>query len=359
MPFYFESGTVLAMADENSAELLAELNRKRRLWRWGPIALGLGLALLLGALVTQAAVLMGMGVVTVIGVIAVWILDARRKTTALLYQLEPPVLSAVERLHTALDSLASCQRIWLVEARDAAMDRAPGTGTTSRVQRKLVQLRESTPPFVKTNVRSVRLPAGRQQLFFLPDRLLVLAENGYGAVPYEGLSCEVGSTRFIEEGEVPSDCRVVDHTWKHITKKGEPDRRFRDNPQIPIVNYGELTLRSPTGLNEHFQFSREGATEQLRNALAGLAAALSSAPGVPHSNGATSAVDTSPPILGAAKTLEPTTSGDSSATALPLDQSYYLFRSGVEGPFTREQMEARLATGELSPESLICPGQTG
>jgi len=354
-----DSGNVLAMADENSVELLAELNRKRRLWRWGPIVLGLGLALLLGAWVTEAAVLVGMGVVAVVGAIAVWILEVRRKTTALLYQLESPVFAAVERLHTALDSLASCQRIWLVEARDPTTDRTPSTDTTSRVRRTLVQLRESTPPFVKTNIRPLLLPAGRQQLFFLPDRLLVLADNGYGAVPYADLSCEIGSTRFVEEGGVPSDSRVVDHTWKHVTKKGEPDRRFRDNPQIPIVSYGELTLRSSTGLNEHFQFSREGAAGELQNALAGLAAALSSAPGVPHANGTTSALETSPPILGSAKTLNPISPGDSSATALPLDRSYYLFRSGVEGPFTREQLEARFASGDLSPESLVCPGQTG
>ncbi|MCL4178008.1 MAG: DUF4236 domain-containing protein [Verrucomicrobia bacterium] len=354
-----ESGDVLAMADESSAELLAELNRKRQLWRWGPIAFGLALVLLLGALITRETVLLGMGMMAVVGAIAVWILDVRRKTTALFYQLEPPILSAVERLHTALDAIASCQRIWLVEARDTPSDRKPNTGTTSRVRRIPVQLREATPPFVKTNIRPLLLPAGRQQLFFLPDRLLVLAENGYGAVPYSDLSCEVRSTRFVEEGGVPSDCRMVDHTWKHVTKKGEPDRRFRDNPQIPIVSYGELTLRSSTGLNEHFQFSREGAAEELPNALVGLATALASAPVVPHSNGAASAVETSPPILGSTKTLEPSASGDSSATALPLDQSYYLFRSGVEGPFTLEQLEARLATGDLSPEFLVCPGQTG
>jgi hypothetical protein len=220
-------------------------------------------------------------------------------------------------------------------------------------------LREAAPPFVRTNIRPLLLPAGRQQLFFLPDRLLVLAENGYGAVPYDDLSCEVGSTRFIEEGGVPSDGRIVDHTWKHVTKKGEPDRRFRDNPQIPIVNYGELTLRSSTGLNEHFQFSREEAAEELRNALAALAATLSSAPVVPHANGTTNAAETSPHILNSSIRPEPISSGDASATALPLDQSYYLFRSGVEGPFTREQLEARLASGELAPESLVCPGQTG
>jgi hypothetical protein len=354
-----DSGNVLEMADENSAELLAELNRKRRLWRWAPIALGLGLALLLGALITRETVLLGMGLLAVVGAIAVWILDVRRKTTALFYQLEPPVLAAVERWHNALDAIASCQRIWLVEARDTPSDRKPNTGTTSLVRRTPVQLREAAPPFVKTNIRPLLLPAGRQQLFFLPDRLLVLAENGYGAVSYDDLSCEVCSTRFVEGGEVPSDSRVVDHTWKHATKKGDPDRRFRDNPQIPIVNYGELTLRSSTGLNEHFQFSREGAAEELRNALAGLAATLSSAPVVPHANGTTNAAETSPPIPGSTTPLEPTSPGDSSATALPLDQSYYLFRSGVEGPFTRQQLEARLASGELAPESLVCPGQTG
>src|SRR5437867_7120100 len=42
-----ESGDVSAMRDADSAELLAELKSKRKLWRWGPTALVVGLSLII------------------------------------------------------------------------------------------------------------------------------------------------------------------------------------------------------------------------------------------------------------------------------------------------------------------------
>ena len=97
------------------------------------------------------------------------------------------------------------------------------------------------PLYVKTNVRVFHLPAGRQRLFFFPDRVFVKDGNRYGVVAYANLVCRVGSTQFLEEEGVPGDSQVISHTWKYVNKSGGPDRRFRDNRQIPITVYGELT----------------------------------------------------------------------------------------------------------------------
>jgi hypothetical protein len=54
---------------------------------------------------------------------------------------------------------------------------------------------------------------------------------------------------------VPSDAKVVGHTWFKANKDGSPDRRFANNYQIPIVAYAFLTLKSEGGLWEEFHFS--------------------------------------------------------------------------------------------------------
>jgi hypothetical protein len=80
-------------------------------------------------------------------------------------------------------------------------------------------------------------------------------------VSYESLDISFAPTRFIEDNEVPSDAKVIDRTWRFVNKKGGPDRRFSNNRQLPIAQYGAIELRSPTGLNIHLQVSNIQAAE--------------------------------------------------------------------------------------------------
>jgi hypothetical protein len=94
-----ESADVSALVEEDAGELLQELNSKRRRWRTWPFFLGctaLGFGASLAAdngspwliLFTLAALF--------ISSVAV-LLDRRRKTTVLFYELEPPVLGRSRR----------------------------------------------------------------------------------------------------------------------------------------------------------------------------------------------------------------------------------------------------------------------
>jgi hypothetical protein len=86
-----------------------------------------------------------------------------------------------------------------------------------------------------------------------------------GAVNYQDLAVKVKAspTRFIEGEGVPKDATVVDYTWRYVNKDGGPDRRFRDNPRLPIVHYEEIDFTSPSGLQERIQCSRVGVAQQL------------------------------------------------------------------------------------------------
>jgi hypothetical protein len=66
-------------------------------------------------------------------------------------------------------------------------------------------------------------------------------------------------------GAIPADSPVVGHTWWKANKDGSPDRRFKGNFRIPIVQYGMLTLKSPTGLNEAYLISNAPVLRQKRS----------------------------------------------------------------------------------------------
>jgi hypothetical protein len=93
------------------------------------------------------------------------------------------------------------------------------------------------------------------RLFFLPDVILYWQDGRYGAITYHEFQVEQGFTRFIEEQDVPADSVILDRTWRYVNKNGGPDRRFNNNRQIPVLQYGVLIFASLKGLNIHLNTS--------------------------------------------------------------------------------------------------------
>src|ERR1022692_2711123 len=87
------------------------------------------------------------------------------------------------------------------------------------------------------------------RLFFLPDVILYWESGTFGAIAYHDFRVEQSTTRFIEDDYVPDDATVVDRTWRYVNKDGGPDRRFNNNVQLPVAQYGVLVLSSGRGLN--------------------------------------------------------------------------------------------------------------
>ena len=123
-------------------------------------------------------------------------------------------------------------------------------------------------------METIAIGVGRQTLYFFPDRVLVYDVNGVGAVNYNSLQVSVSPTRFIEDEGVPRDAEIVDKTWRYVNKSGGPDKRFKDNRQIPICRYEQISLSSSTGLNEILQVSRCGFGDRFSIIIAYLASSI-------------------------------------------------------------------------------------
>jgi hypothetical protein len=256
-----DSGDVMHMRDTSFSELLDEINSKARQTRMS-VALSLT-ALAIGAvaaLATGGPGLLICAVALPAGAIGSW-LDSYRRTTVLYYDLEGDAETAYGRLTEGYDGLNGCAAKWHIEAGGAIQSLAAwkrNAGASHLVNRKSTKLAYTLPSVIKSNVTPPALHVGRQVMFFMPDIVLVQDGSRVGAVSYADLNVRWQDSMFIETERVPSDATIVDHTWKHPNKSGGPDRRFKDNRQIPICLYETMHLTSNSGVNELVEFSRTG-----------------------------------------------------------------------------------------------------
>ena len=283
-----ESGDVLAMRDETFAELLDEINAKRQqlrmsvLFGWSLGLFGLFAAFGLGPAASPLILLGAIG-----WGIGRW-LDSYRRTCVLYYDLDPDVQQAYERATASFDDLVNCIGKWHIEAGGVIQDIVTwkrNAGASHLVRRKSTILTYKLPAAITSNLTPPALHVGKQVIYFFPDVALVDDGQIVGGVGYSALQIAWQNSNFIEEGTVPSDARVIRYTWKHPNKSGGPDRRFRDNRQIPVCQYEAMHLRSATGLNELVEFSKTGVAGPFAGALRNLPKnkALIEAAASPHS----------------------------------------------------------------------------
>lgn len=95
---------------------------------------------------------------------------------------------------------------------------------------------------------------------FCPDRVLLFPKSGVGAVEYKNFSLGVADSRFHKVGVAPEDATIAGNAWRFVHNNGTPDRRFKDNEEIPICLYSNLQV---AGLDVRFLASKSGVFDNL------------------------------------------------------------------------------------------------
>jgi hypothetical protein len=196
--------------------------------------------------------------------------DEQRKTVVIMYDLDDHVVAPFQTFAQEFDKLATASRIWNVETAGRTDDWKRNAGASHLITRKLARLSYGVPRVIKTNVDLPCIEGGRQNIYFLPDIVLVTEGNRAGAVSYEQLVILWSNTVFLEDDGVPTDAQVVGQTWQYVNKKGGPDRRFKNNRQIPKVLYQQMGVQGTGGLQKILQVSHAADRSGFDSALVGL-----------------------------------------------------------------------------------------
>lgn len=268
-----ESAAASTIVDSSSRELLEELRSKRRVSAFWPGVAAVFALLTLVAWankwplwVTALIVIAGVALTA-----TAYSQDVLRKTVVVLYDFDSELERAFQRLHDAGAALAACAAAWHISAQGRVHDRRYHAGAANLVSRIATSIAKAAPPHLKTNIETLAIGVGKQTLHFFPDRVLIYEPGAVGAVGYKQVKVTWNTKRFIEEEALPRDAQVIDRTWKYVNKNGSPDKRFKDNRELPVCLYGELAFSSDTGLNELIQVSKSDVIAEFVAAIEELA----------------------------------------------------------------------------------------
>jgi Protein of unknown function (DUF4236)/Bacterial SH3 domain len=197
------------------------------------------------------------------------------------FAIDDVVIREFGGLERAYQRVRRSAQIWDVTGR-AAIEDSVRARTIARhsIEREPVGLDLAQAPFVHSRWQALRFGnINGEDLYLYPGFVMVRSPDGnFALIEIDKLDLQSYLVRFNEDEHVPADARVVGHTWLKANKDNTPDRRFRDNRQIPVALYGWLEFRSG-GLREAYMVSNADAAaefatafDRYRHALAAFAA---------------------------------------------------------------------------------------
>lgn len=169
----------------------------------------------------------------------------------------PEIKTLYSKLTLAFEDLINCHKIWDITStrfEDRAITRS---SASTMVERHQVSFSFNSITELKSDFNVLYFQnANGADLYIYPSFVVMYRSNGdFAIISIVDLELTFSQVRFTEQESVPRDANIMEYTWAKVNKNGSPDRRFKGNYQIPVVQYGEIRLQTKTGLNEGYKFS--------------------------------------------------------------------------------------------------------
>ena len=168
------------------------------------------------------------------------------------------------RMRDTFSTLSECQRVWNVLA-EKAIDRiAERSSANTAITRTAVRFSLNTCDLMQWEQKVPHLPNRTGgDMYIYPGFILYRAsKQAFALIDSRDVTLRFVSTQFTETDPVPPDSHIVGRTWAKCNKDGSPDRRFRDNYQIPVAHYGTLLFMSSDGLDVRYICSNARSAEE-------------------------------------------------------------------------------------------------
>ena len=157
----------------------------------------------------------------------------------------------------AFEALKLSAKKWDVTADRSTNQFVERTLANRTVNRHPVAFEFSSTDLMQFSGRAMRFENvnGDDLLIYPGVAVIPRADGVFALIDIRELQITVDGVRFHEIEGVPRDAKVVGQTWAKTNKDGSPDKRFKENYQIPICLYGQIAFRSQTGVTEEYMVS--------------------------------------------------------------------------------------------------------
>lgn len=179
------------------------------------------------------------------------------------YEFDSESQQSYDNLCSIWMSMNQNNKFWQTIS-ESTINKKTSGGASRGVTRIPAKAINKVPYFINPNVKPFGLQLRKQQLFFLPDKLLVISGRKVGAINYSDMSMGLGTTNFVETDPVPKDAKVIRQTWLKVNKNGSPDKRFKGNRQVPVCEYGAVLIESGNALHVELMCSNSNTIDSMR-----------------------------------------------------------------------------------------------
>ncbi len=182
---------------------------------------------------------------------------------------DPDIKIKYDNLVSSFKNLCNSKKIWDVTSTQFEDRRVTRFASSTRINKKEVGFAIKGIEDIKSKFEVLWFKnANGADIYFYPTFIVMYSsQKSFALVGFNELQLSHLPVRFVENSSIPSDTKVIDRTWAKVNKNGSPDKRFKDNYEIPVVRYGQINLRTETGMNEEYEFSNYEFSEQFASAF--------------------------------------------------------------------------------------------
>jgi len=173
------------------------------------------------------------------------------------------------KLVETFKNLCGSNKIWDVISSYYQDTKITRSSAGKIVKKTKVKFSTKSLPDIKSKFEALYFQnANGTDLYFYPNFIVMqAAKNNFAIIGINEIEFFQSYVTFTETGLIPLDAEIIDKTWAKVNINGTPDRRFKGNYQIPVAKYGEIKLRTKTGLNKEYEFSNYKLTEEFGKAF--------------------------------------------------------------------------------------------
>ncbi len=187
------------------------------------------------------------------------------------FNMETAVAGPHLRMLNAFDRLSASSRSWALQTSQQIDYVKARSAADTVVSRRPLSIGRRSDPLVDTNdlPLAVGVQNGRATAFFYPGFVLVVnaGRTDFALIDLKELEINYCRSNFTETESIPSDAEMVRKVWAKSNKNGTRDKRFKDNRELPVMAYGEIIMKTQSGMKEALMFSRDNACQDFVNAV--------------------------------------------------------------------------------------------
>ncbi|HIU12812.1 MAG TPA: hypothetical protein IAD15_01905 [Candidatus Fimiplasma intestinipullorum] len=136
-------------------------------------------------------------------------------------------------------------RLWLVSDISYSETKKNHAGADMLYNRQKMEVSDQLPEGLYSNQSIVVCKTSSIEIIFTPDKVIIIEKSRSVTVIFnKDLEINISNILYVEDEKIPEDAIVNRYVWEHPNKDGSPDRRYKQNKQLPECMYATIQIGS-------------------------------------------------------------------------------------------------------------------